>query len=172
LKYIDNPKYEKTFLELIESEEAFKVATQALTSISTNEQERYNLFARQKAENDYNHDIAMSERIGRQQGREEGVFLKLIESEEAFRVATQALTSISTNEQERYNLFARQKAENDYNHDMAMSEEIGRQQGREEGVLQGLFQTAKRMLNRGKTVSEVVENTGLTEQQIISLKNE
>ncbi|MDR0919647.1 MAG: hypothetical protein LBM93_10470, partial [Oscillospiraceae bacterium] len=115
LKYIDNPKYEKTFLELIESEEAFKVATQALISISTNEQERYNLFARQKVENDYNHDMAMSEEIGRQQGREEGI---------------------------------------------------------QQGVLQGIFQTAKRMLKRGKTVSEVVENTGLTEQQIISLKEE
>jgi predicted transposase/invertase (TIGR01784 family) len=97
----------------------------------------------------------------------EDVFLKLIESEEAFKVATQALTSISTNEQERYNLFVRQKAENDYNHDMAMSEEIGRQQG----VLQGLFQTAKRMLNRGKSVNEIVEDTGLTEQQINALRD-
>jgi hypothetical protein len=64
LKCIDNPDYEKTFLELIEREEAFKVATNALTSISKNEQERYNLFARQKAENDYNHDMAKSEEIG------------------------------------------------------------------------------------------------------------
>ncbi|MDR0919042.1 MAG: Rpn family recombination-promoting nuclease/putative transposase, partial [Oscillospiraceae bacterium] len=38
LKCIDNPDYEKTFLELIEREEAFKVATNALTSISKNEQ--------------------------------------------------------------------------------------------------------------------------------------
>jgi predicted transposase/invertase (TIGR01784 family) len=73
LKCIDNPDYEKTFLELIEREEAFKVATNALTSISKNEQERYNLFARQKAENDYNHDMTMSKELGRRQGRDEGI---------------------------------------------------------------------------------------------------
>jgi predicted transposase/invertase (TIGR01784 family) len=73
LKCIDNPDYEKTFLELIEREEAFKVATNALTSISKNEQERYNLFARQKAENDYIHDMTMSKEIGKKEGREEGI---------------------------------------------------------------------------------------------------
>jgi predicted transposase/invertase (TIGR01784 family) len=94
----------------------------------------------------------------------EKTFLELIERKEAFKVATNALTSISKNEQERYNLFARQKAENDYNHDMAIREEMG--------ILKGIVKTAKRMLNNGKTVAEIAEDTGLTEQQIISLKEE
>jgi hypothetical protein len=51
---------------------------------------------------------------------------------------------------------------------MAMSEEIGEQRG----ALNKAFQIAKRLLGRGININEISEDTGLTEQQIISLKNE
>jgi predicted transposase/invertase (TIGR01784 family) len=98
----------------------------------------------------------------------EKTFLELIEREEAFKVATNALTSISKNEQERYNLFARQKAENDYNHDMAMREEIGEKRG----ALKNAIENAINALKIGLSVKDVETITGLTEQQIISLKEE
>jgi predicted transposase/invertase (TIGR01784 family) len=78
------------------------------------------------------------------------------------------MLEISPQEQARYNEFARRKAENDYEHDMAMSERIGEKRG----ALNAALQIAKRFLDRGMSINEIAEDTGLTEQQINDLKNE
>jgi predicted transposase YdaD len=80
------------------------------------------------------------------------------------------MLEISPQEQERYNEFARRKAENDYEHDMAMSYEIGFQKGFKESSLNKALQIAKNALKMGLGIQDIETITGLTEQQIISLK--
>jgi predicted transposase/invertase (TIGR01784 family) len=82
------------------------------------------------------------------------------------------MLEISPQEQARYNEFARRKAENDYEHDTAMSYEIGFKESFQESSLNTTLQIAKNALKMRLEIQDVEKITGLTEQQINELKNE
>jgi predicted transposase/invertase (TIGR01784 family) len=47
--------------------------------------------------------------------------------------------------------------------------EKGMEQGMEKGMEKGMFEVARRMLARSKPLSEIVDITGLNEQDILSI---
>ena len=48
--------------------------------------------------------------------------------------------------------------------------EKGREEGREEGIKSNKIETARNMINKGFSVDDIVEITGLSEKSILSFK--
>jgi len=79
--------------------------------------------------------------------------------------------SMSFEEQEAY--IASMKQKWDYDNSIEFAEQKGLEKGREEGLEKGLEQKAveiaRKMLEKKKEMAEIVEFTGLTEEQIRAL---
>jgi predicted transposase/invertase (TIGR01784 family) len=83
---------------------------------------------------------------------------KVIESEEVLTVASNLLMSISQDERERAIFRSRKKFQMDHASDIATAEDRGRQEER--------IEMAKKMIKRGIPIEYVIEDTGLTIEQI------
>ena len=85
--------------------------------------------------------------------------------------AREVLAEISQNEHERYKAELRQK----YIMDQKAVEEAGFDKGLAVGIQQGINQNqieiAKKLLNKGTKLEEIIELTDLTKDEIISLKD-
>jgi predicted transposase/invertase (TIGR01784 family) len=90
---------------------------------------------------------------------------KLIESKEGLTVAGEVLMSISKDERERAIIRNRKIALADRESDRVTSERIGRAEGRVEGILA----VARNMKKRNKPIEEIIEDTGLTREEIENL---
>ena len=101
---------------------------------------------------------------------------KVIESKEALQMAGDLLMSISKDERERAVFRSRRMYQTDLASNLATAEDRGERRGieigRREGAHDANIETARRMLRRNRPVEEIAEDTGLTAEEVESLKNE
>ena len=99
---------------------------------------------------------------------------KVIESEEVLAVAGELLMSISQNERERAIYRSRKKFQTDYQSDMATSWDNGVSVGKEIGIEIGeknrSIEIARKLLKRNMLINDIIEDTGLTKQEIENLR--
>jgi predicted transposase/invertase (TIGR01784 family) len=91
---------------------------------------------------------------------------EIIAAKEEIRMAYDVLTSISRDADERARFRARRKFQMDLAHDKLVSFEEGELKGR----LEGKLETAKSMLAAGLPLDQILLFTGLTPEQIESLR--
>jgi len=95
---------------------------------------------------------------------------KVIESEEVLTVASNLLMNISQDERERAIFRSRKKFQMDHASDIATAEDRGIRKGRSEGEKKAQFEFALKLLKRNRPVDEIVEDTGLTREEVEGLK--
>jgi predicted transposase/invertase (TIGR01784 family) len=103
---------------------------------------------------------------------------KLIETEEALKLATNALRYVSKDETTRRMIIQRDMARRDWDHKMACFEErgiakgeqIGLEKGRAEMKIEREIEIARNMLKRNYRIEDIAEDTGLSIEQIKALK--
>jgi DNA-binding phage protein len=78
-------------------------------------------------------------------------------------MASDLLMSISKDERERAAFRSRRKFETDYASDMATSEDIG---GKRKALA-----IARNMMKRNRPIDEIIEDTGLTREEIENLRD-
>lgn len=88
---------------------------------------------------------------------------EVIESKEALKVAGEQLMSISQNERERAIFRSRRMYQSDLESNLATAEDRGEQKG--------IIKVAQRMLLEGESIAKIVRFTGLSESDVLSLKN-
>ena len=90
---------------------------------------------------------------------------QMITARGEIKMAKELLQTISTDENERARFRARRKFEMDMQHNLIVS--------REEGIMEGEIKTsitiAKNLLKRNRPIDEILEDTGLTREEIESL---
>jgi predicted transposase/invertase (TIGR01784 family) len=91
---------------------------------------------------------------------------KVIESEEVLTVATNLLMNISQDERERAIFRSRRKFEMDLISNMATAEDRGRQEGKQDKA----FEIARKLLRRNRPIEEIMEDTGLTREEVEALQ--
>jgi predicted transposase/invertase (TIGR01784 family) len=84
--------------------------------------------------------------------------------------AMDTLKYISADEEVRAIADLRMKTLNDRNSEMTVAKEEGRMEGRQEGEQKKAREAACNLLSKGMNLSDIAEVTGLSEQEIISLK--
>ena len=93
---------------------------------------------------------------------------KVIESKEVLQVASSLLMSVSQNEKERAIFRSRRMFQSDQESNIATAEARGETRGKEIGVLS----VARNMLKRNRPIDEIIEDTGLTREELEALRNE
>ena len=106
---------------------------------------------------------------------------KVIDSKEAFQMAGSLLMSVSKDEREQAVYRSRRMYETDMQSNLATAEDrgeqrglqIGEQRGRRIGLQEGeqrkAFAIASNMLKRNRPIDEIIEDTGLTREEVESL---
>ena len=89
------------------------------------------------------------------------------ETKEAIKKAQDKLEQISNDEHERYLAELREK----YIRDQVAVQEYGYYKGKEEGMKEQSIEIAKKMLEKAYDIKDIVETTGLTEEEIEKLQN-
>ena len=97
---------------------------------------------------------------------------EVIASKEELQMAGDLLMSISKDERERAVFRSRRMYQTDLASDFATAEDRGRREGERRGAQNRSIEIARRMLHRNRPVEEIVEDTGLTVEEVESLKNE
>lgn len=77
---------------------------------------------------------------------------------------------ISQNKEKRLEYETREKAIRDYNFLIKKSKEEGLEEGRIEGKKEGKFKIAKNMLLKNLDISIIAQCTGLSEEEVKTLK--
>jgi len=95
---------------------------------------------------------------------------KIIETKEVLQMAGDLLMSVSQDERERAHFRSRRMFETDLASDMATAEDIGRAEGRAEGELTKAYAIARKMMKRNRPIDEIIEDTGLTREEVEYLK--
>jgi len=95
---------------------------------------------------------------------------KIIETKEALQMAGDLLMNISQNEDERAKHLSRKKWQTDMDSNLATVEERGRNAGRVEGELVKALTIARNMMKRNRPIEEIIEDTGLTREEVESLR--
>ena len=88
---------------------------------------------------------------------------KIIESKEVLQMAGNLLMSISQDERERAVFRSRRMFQTDLQSDMATAEDRGEKKGR--------IAIAKNMMKRRRPIDEIIEDTGLTREEVENLRN-
>ena len=100
--------------------------------------------------------------------------IKMIDNEYVQK-AEDELEYINSDEEERMRAKFREKSEWKYNFDMESMLEYGKEQGIEQGIEQGKKQQnikiAKKMLDKKFDIQDIMETTGLTEEEIKELQD-
>jgi len=91
----------------------------------------------------------------------------MIEKKEVLSMASAVLTTISKDEDEKAKFRARKKFEMDMTSNMITAERIGVEEGRRIERAE----VALKLLRRNRPIEEIVEDTGLTRQEIEGLRN-
>ncbi len=113
---------------------------------------------------------------------------EIIDSMEVLQMIAEKLMSISQNEDERARFRSRRKFLTDYQSDMNTSWDNGLAEGiikgREEGITEGIakgiatgraegfMEVARKMLKRGRPLEEILEDTGLSREEVERLRRE
>ena len=92
---------------------------------------------------------------------------EVIASKEALQMAGNLLMSISKDERERAVFRSRRMYQTDRASDLATAEDRGERRG----VQKGHIEVAQRMLRRNRPIDEIAEDTGLSIEEIETLKN-
>jgi predicted transposase/invertase (TIGR01784 family) len=102
---------------------------------------------------------------------------KVIQSKEALQMAGSLLMSVSKDEQEQAVYRSRRMYETDMQSNLATAEDrgiqIGEQRGLQIGEQRGLqikaFAIARNMIKRNRPIEEIIEDTGLTREEVENL---
>ena len=97
---------------------------------------------------------------------------KVIASKEVLQMAGNRLMSISQDERERAVFRSRRMYQTDLQSDLATAEDRGRNIGRREGRLERNIEIARKLLERNRPIDEIVEDTGLTREEVENLRVE
>ena len=105
---------------------------------------------------------------------------EVIASKEALQMAGNLLMSISQDERERAVFRSRRMYQTDYESDMATSWDNGKREGMEIGRREGIeierrnskMEFARKMLRRNRPLEEIMEDTGLTHDEIERIRSE
>ena len=81
--------------------------------------------------------------------------------------AIEQLEEMSADENERYLYELRERGRLMYNTEIAEAKNAGKEEGKKEGKIE----IAKKLLNNGMAIKDIVEITDLTEREIKSLQN-
>jgi len=92
---------------------------------------------------------------------------KIIESKEALQMAGNLLMSISQDERERAVFRSRRMFQTDMQSDMATAED----RGRREGETTRTYAIARNMMKRNRPIDDIIEDTGLTREEVENLRN-
>ena len=82
-------------------------------------------------------------------------------------MAGELLMTITQDERERARLRSRRMFETDLASDMATSRDIGRK----EGIKESALVIARNMMKRKRPIDEIIEDTGLTRDEVENLSN-
>jgi predicted transposase/invertase (TIGR01784 family) len=91
---------------------------------------------------------------------------KIIESKETLQMASDLLMSISQDEKERAIYRSRRMFQTDMESNLATAED----RGRAEGEAKGRLAIARNMMKRNRPIDEIIEDTGLTLEEVKNLK--
>ena len=91
---------------------------------------------------------------------------KIIESKEALQMAGELLMSVSQDEREQAIALSRKKFQTDLLSDLATAEDRGRAEGESAKALA----VARNMIKRNRPIDEIIEDTGLTREEVESLR--
>ena len=91
---------------------------------------------------------------------------------EVLQMAGDLLMSVSQDERERAVLRSRRMFQTDLQSDMATAEDRGRAEGRVEGEFAKAVAVARKMMKRNRPIDEIIEDTGLTREEVEKLTNE
>jgi predicted transposase/invertase (TIGR01784 family) len=106
---------------------------------------------------------------------------KIIESEEVLTMAANVLMNVSKDERERAIYLSRKKYQMDMQSNLATARDNGIQEGMEKGILEGIekgilkgmekrnAEIARNLLKRNRPIDEIIEDTGLTREEVESL---
>ena len=105
---------------------------------------------------------------------------EVIASKEALKMAGNLLMSISQDERERAVFRSRKMYRTDYESDMATSWDNGKREGMEIGRREGMeierrnsnMEFARKLLRRNRPLEEIMEDTGLTHDEIERIRSE
>jgi predicted transposase/invertase (TIGR01784 family) len=102
-------------------------------------------------------------------------FNKVIETKEALQMAGELLLSVSQDERDRAIARSYQMFQTDLASNLRTAEDRGiakgRAEGRAEGKLEKSFEIARNMIRRHKPIEEIIEDTGLTREEVGKLLN-
>ena len=85
-------------------------------------------------------------------------------------MAGDLLMNISQNEKERAIYLSRKKWQTDMDSNLATVEKRGRREGRAEGELVKALAIARNMMKRNRPIEEIIEDTGLSREEVESLR--
>jgi predicted transposase/invertase (TIGR01784 family) len=94
---------------------------------------------------------------------------EIIECEEGIAMASEILMSISKDEAEQARLRSELKYLLDLQSDMVYAERKGRQEGEAKGETKGRVAIARNMIKRNRPIDEIIEDTGLTREEVEGL---
>jgi predicted transposase/invertase (TIGR01784 family) len=98
---------------------------------------------------------------------------EVIRMDAAIQAANERLMQVTDDEEIERAIWRRQMAICDYNESMAYARdkgyEEGHERGREQGLEQGRIEIARKMKNRGRSLAEIVDDTGLPPNTIEQL---
>jgi len=84
-------------------------------------------------------------------------------------MAGELLMSISQDEKERAVFRSRRMYQTDMDSNLATATERGRREGRTEGELVKALAIAQNMMKRNRPIDEIIEDTGLTREEVENL---
>ena len=79
------------------------------------------------------------------------------------------MMSVSQDERERAVYRSRKMYQSDLQSDMSTAEDRGRAEGRAEGEFAKALAVAKNMIKRNRPIDEIIEDTGLTREELENL---
>jgi predicted transposase/invertase (TIGR01784 family) len=95
---------------------------------------------------------------------------QIIAAKEEIRMASTILNNISTNEDERAKFRSRRIFQMDLAHNQIVSFQMGKDEGKLEGKGERSIEIAQRLIKRGRPLSEIIEDTGLSHTDIERLR--
>jgi predicted transposase/invertase (TIGR01784 family) len=98
---------------------------------------------------------------------------RIIQSKEALQMAGSLLMSVSKDERERAVFRSRRMYQTDMQSNLATAEDRGEQRGLQIGLQEGeqrkAFAIARNMFKRNRPIDEIIEDTGLTREEVENL---
>ena len=97
--------------------------------------------------------------------------MEILSKKPDLKNAFDVLDLYASDPDKRRELEDRLRADKNYAYELAAKFEKGLEQGLEKGELKKAIETARKMLEKGFSIQEIIELTELSEAQILSIKN-